>query len=171
MRRGEDGAHERLTVLVYTELRRLAASKMRGERPDHTLTPTALAHEAWLRLADSEDDFSSRAHFFGVAANAMRRILVDHARARNAVKRGGGVVIRLEDIDIAAPESDNTLMALDEALDALFKKDPRAARVVEMRYFSGLAHTEIAEVLNVDRRTVDRDWAFARAWLFDQLSP
>ena len=141
---------------------------MRGERPDHTLTPTALANEAWLRLANCEEDFSNRSHFFAVAANAMRRVLVDHARARNAEKRGGGEVIRLEDIDPAAPSS--TLPALDEALDALARTDPRAVRVVEMRYFSGLTHAEIAEVLNLDRRTVDRDWAFARAWLFDQLS-
>lgn len=171
MRRGEGDARERLSELIYAELRRIAAAKLRGERRDHTLTPTALVHEAWLRLSDEGDNFENRAHFFGVAANAMRRILVDHARTRNAEKRGGGGLVRLEDLDPAAPESDETLLALDEALGKFAVKDPRAARVVEMRYFSGLNHTQIAAILQVDRRTVDRDWALARAWLFDQLSP
>jgi RNA polymerase sigma factor (TIGR02999 family) len=170
IRAGEANAQDRLAELIYTELRRLAASKMRWERPDHTLSPTGLANEAWLRLADSVEDFANRSHFFGVAANVMRRILVEHARARRASKRGGRDVIRLQDVDPAAPEKDYALLALDEALETLSNINARAVRVVEMRYFGGLTHSHIAEVLNLDRRTVDRDWAFARAWLFDRLA-
>jgi RNA polymerase sigma factor (TIGR02999 family) len=171
IRAGETNAQDRLAEAIYTELHRLAASKMRWERPDHTLSSTGLANEAWLRLVDSANDLDNRSHFFGVAANVMRRILVDHARAKGAGKRGGRDVIRLQDVDPAAPEMDYTLLALDEALEALSKIAPRAVRVVEMRYFSGLTHSEIAEVLHLERRTVDRDWALARAWLFDRLTP
>jgi RNA polymerase sigma factor (TIGR02999 family) len=170
IRAGEIGAQDRLAELIYADLRHLAASKMRWERPDHTLSPTGLANEAWLRLAGCAGDLANRSQFFGVAANVMRRILVEHARARKARKRGGEEVLRLQDVDPAAPVKDYTLLALDEALEMLSNINPRAARVVEMRYFSGLTHSEIADVLHLERRTVDRDWALARAWLFDRLT-
>ncbi|HEY6342958.1 MAG TPA: ECF-type sigma factor [Bryobacteraceae bacterium] len=140
------GAQGRLAELIYKELRHLAASKMRWERPDHTLSATRLANEAWRRLADCMEDFVklNRSHSLGIAARVMRRILVDHARARGAGKRCGREAIRIHDADPAAPEVNYPLLALDEALDALSKIDARAVRVVEMRYFSGLTHSEIA---------------------------
>ena len=169
---GNVQARERLAEVIYTELRRVASVRMRSERTDHTLTPTALANEAWLKLCDVDQAYADRAHFFAVAANAMRRVLVDHARSRNAGKRRGGSLLKMEDldIDIAAPEAEEHLSVLDDALRRLAAFDSRAAKIVEMRYFGGLTHTEIADVLNVDRRTVDRDWAVARAWLFEKLS-
>ena len=170
VRSGDPHAQDRLISLIYGELRRLAGHRMRAERDGHTLTPTALVHEAWLRLCDCRGDFANRSHFFAIAANAMRRILVDHARAKKAIRRGGGQFVPLNDIDIAAPQAEETLVALDEALDKLAEMDARAARVVELRYFSGLKQQEIAEVLQLDRRTIDRDWAMARAWLFGQVT-
>ena len=169
---GDTNAKEQLAELIYGELRRLAAVRMRTERADHTLTPTALANEVWLKLCDADAVYADRAHFFTIAARAMRRVLIDYARSRNAEKRHGGALLKMEDLDrdIAAPEVQDHLKALDEALDRLAEFDPRAAKVVELRYFGGLTQIEIAQVLQVDRRTVDRDWAVARAWLFDQLT-
>jgi RNA polymerase sigma factor (TIGR02999 family) len=169
---GEPGAEERLVELIYAELRRLAASHLRRERRDHTLSPTALAHEAWLRFSTdlSKVEVASRRQFFAVAAIAMRRILVEHARARRAQKRGGAIqLVKVDILDSFAAPTDDQILALDDALTALMEIRPRAARIVSLRFFGGLTHTEIAGLLELERRTVDRDWAFARAWLFDQL--
>jgi RNA polymerase sigma factor (TIGR02999 family) len=168
VRAGEPEAEQRLADLIYKQLRKLASAKMRGERPNHTLTPTALANEAWMQLRDF-GDFQNRQHFLAIAANAMRRILIDHARARNARKREG-TAISLDEIDIAIPQSDDQLLELDEALLRLSEVNVRAAQVVELRHFGGLQQQEIADYLNVDRRTVDRDWKMARAWLFNEMS-
>jgi RNA polymerase sigma factor (TIGR02999 family) len=157
--------------MVYKELRRLAAARLRTERGDHTLSATALVNEAWLRFSPdvTEQDVENRRHFYGIALTAMRRILVEHARARNATKRGGANErVSLESIDAAASD-DRQLMAVDEALTRLEAIQPRAARVVEMRFFGGYTHSEIAGILGIQRRTVDRDWAFARAWLFGHM--
>jgi RNA polymerase sigma factor (TIGR02999 family) len=170
IRADEAGARDRLGELVYAELRRMASLKMRGERPGHTLTPTALANEAWLRLCGNDHSFENRSHFFAVAAGAMRRLLIDYARARKAGKRAGGVRIPFEDVVIAAPETDEQLLSLDEALTRLAEVDSRAARVVELHYFAGLTHREIADILAVTRRTVDRDWTMARAWLLAAIA-
>lgn len=169
LRAGNAAAQEDLANLVYAELRRIAAYRLRHERPNHTLSASALANEAWMRLSEGSQDFENRSHFLASAASAMRRILVEYARARNASKRGGGQVINLEEIDIAAPENNTELLAINDALDTLTQKDPRAARVIEMKYFAGLSHTEIGKALGVDRRTVDRDWSAARAWLFREI--
>lgn len=170
MKTGESEAKSALGELIYGELRRIAAAKMWGERPDHTLTPTALANEAWLRLGDLDGGFENRSHFLAVASNAMRRVLIDHARSRSAAKRSGGMELDIEKIDIAAPESDEQLIELDNALADLAQIDPRAASVIEMRYFGGLTHEQIAQLHGVQRRTIDRDWKMARAWLLDRLS-
>ena len=167
---GETDARDRLADLVYAELRRIAAIRMSAEAPGQTLTPTALANEAWLRLADAALSAESRNHFFAIAATAMRRLLIDRARARKSAKREHGVLVPIEEIDIAAPAADTQIVALDEALDSLEGINARAARVTELRYFTGLRHHEIAAILQVDRRTVDRDWAFAKAWLFCRLT-
>jgi RNA polymerase sigma factor (TIGR02999 family) len=166
------GAETRLLELVYGELRKLAASHMRRERSDHTLSATALAHEAWLRFGKElpDSDVQSRHQFFAVAATAMRRILVEHARARRAEKRGGALQpIRVENLDAFSAPDDDQLIALDEALVALAAVRPRAARVVELRFFAGFSHEQIGALLGLERRTVDRDWAFARAWLLGAL--
>lgn len=167
VRGGNREALDRLLPLVYEEFRRLAAHFMRGERPDHTLQTTALVHEAYLRLVGrGEKDWRNRAHFFAIAAEVMRSILVDHARAHRAAKRGGGAarVPLHESMGLAAPEAEELLL-LDEALRRLEKKDPRQARIVELRYFTGMTIAEISEVLEVPQRTVERDWSFAKAWL------
>jgi RNA polymerase sigma-70 factor (ECF subfamily) len=167
LREGESDAAHRLADLVYAELRRLAASRMQRERPDHTLSPTALANEAWLRLRDLECDIKDRQHFFAIAATAMRRLLVDYARSRRSAKRG----VRADFVSegIALPGADEKILAINEALDRLAARNARAARVVELRHFAGLTHQEIAGILSVERRTVDRDWTFAKAWLFKEL--
>jgi RNA polymerase sigma factor (TIGR02999 family) len=167
------GAEERLAELIYAELKKLAASQMRRERSDHTLSPTALAHEAWARFSSAlpGGDIRSRRQFFGVAVTAMRRILVEHARSRHAEKRGGSAQpVKVESLDDFAAPGDEHIIAIDEALAALAALRPRAARVVELRFFGGMTHEEIAMLLQLERRTVDRDWAFARAWLFGELS-
>ena len=173
LKNGNREAESRLMPLVYGELRRLAGLYMRGERPGHTLQATALVHEAYLRLVGYEDvDWQNRAHFFGVAANLMRRILVDHARAKQAKKRGGGdQKVSLDQAVLVRPEAPEQFLALDEALERLAKRDPRQARIVELRYFGGLSEEETAEVLEISVRTVKRDWNVARAWLYQQLNP
>jgi len=168
---GDDSALAELTPLVYEELRRLAHHYMEGERPDHTLQTTALVNEAYLRLADqSNPNWQSRAHFFAVAAQAMRRILVSYARSNRAQKRGGGAArIELDEAAILSPEQSNEIVDVHEALEKLGKLDSRKARVVELKYFGGLNHDEIAEVMKISTVTVRRDWVFAKAWLYDEL--
>lgn len=171
LRDGDAAALDRLVPLVHAELRRLARAQLRRERPGHTLQATALAHEAYLRLVGLDAiDWRDRAHFFGVAAGVMRRILIDHARRRRAARRGGGAPpVPLEDVDPAAPERPEELIALDEALERLRALDPRQERIVELRFFGGLEVAETAAVLGVSERTVKRDWAVARAWLRAEL--
>jgi RNA polymerase sigma-70 factor (ECF subfamily) len=171
VRDGRTGASDELFARVHHELRRLAAGQMRNERRDHTLQPTALVHEAYLRLVDQREvSPENRAHFFGTAANVMRRILIDHARARHADKRGGDQVrVDLDEAAGVAAEHSDSLVELDAALDRLAGIDPRRARVVELRFFGGLTVEEIAGVMSVGPRTVDRDWRVARAWLRREL--
>jgi len=168
---GAQSALDALTPLVYGELRRLAASYLRNELPGHTLQPTALVHEAFLRLAGQAPDCENRSQFYGVAAHLMRQILIDHARTRQAVKRGGRVEhLCLDGELVVSHERDADLVALDEALERLAAVDPRKARVVEMRFFGGLSVQESAEVLNVSEVTVRRDWQFAKTWLLRAIS-
>ena len=168
---GDSSAAEALMPLLYDELRGLAGRYLRGERPGHTLQPTALVHEAFLKLVGQKNaDYKSRGHFMAIAAVAMRRILVNHAQKRSAAKRGGGAKrVPLAD-DLAVAESpDLDLVALDEALDRLAERDPRKARVVEQRFFAGMEMSQIAENLGVSLVTVKRDWEFARAWLTREI--
>jgi RNA polymerase sigma factor (TIGR02999 family) len=164
---GQDRALEKLVPLVYRELRSLAASQLRGERPAHTLQPTALVNEVFLRLLDGREVvWQNRTHFFALAARMMRHILVDHARARLAEKRGGGAsLFPLEGPFDPSPMSDLALVALDDALATLKRMDPRQCRIVELRYFAGLTLEETAESLGISVATVKRDWTMARAWL------
>lgn len=164
---GDERALDRLTPLVYEELRQQAARYLRRERPGHTLQTTALIHEAYLRLIDAKDvQWQSRAHFFAIAANLMRRILVDHSRRRDAEKRGGSHIrLTLDEALAGAKETDVDVLAIDEALNRLATVDPQQARVVELRFFSGLTVEETAEALGVSPKTVKRDWSVARAWL------
>jgi RNA polymerase sigma-70 factor (ECF subfamily) len=167
---GSKSAAGELLPLVYGELRRLAAAYLRGERADHTLQATALVHEAYLKLADTRAaEWQDRAHFFAVAAQAMRRILVDHARAHGTIKRGGGggekQATRLDAAVALIQERAIDLEALDEALVRLAEIDAQKARIVELRFFGGMSVEEAAEVLGVSSRTVERDWTMARAWL------
>jgi RNA polymerase sigma factor (TIGR02999 family) len=164
---GDERALDELLPLVYDALRRLAGSYLRRERPDHSLQATALVHEAYLRLVDQKSvDWKNRAQFFGVAAQIMRRILVDHARARHAAKRGGaGLKLSLSVADRFVPQKDLDLMALDDALNALADIDAQQSRIVELRFFGGLTIEEIAEAIGVSRATVERDWTMAKAWL------
>ncbi len=168
---GDREALEELTPLVYREMKKLAESYLRRERAGYTLQPTALAHEAYLRLIDQQNvRWQNRAHFFGIAAQAMRRILVDHARARMAEKRGSGLAVSLDEaIDVTHQRADQ-LVALDEALKTLAELDLQQSRVVELKYFGGMTLEETAEVLGVSRATVVREWRMAKAWLYDELS-
>jgi RNA polymerase sigma-70 factor, ECF subfamily len=170
--RGDTRALDRLLPLVYQELRHLAAGYLRGERTGHTLQPTALAHEAYLRLVGlREPGWQGRSHFLAVAARAMRGILVDHARRRRALKRGGGQTpLSLEPTMMVADGGEVAFDDLDRALNDLARHSERPARVVELRYFGGLTIDETAEVLGISPVTVKRDWAFARAWLYRELS-
>ena len=170
--RGEPSAASELLPLVYGELRRLAAHKMANEASGHTLQPTALVHEAWLRLVTPEGQaqFQNRAHFFGAAAEAMRRILVDRAREKKALKRGGDLQrVDLEAVELASPMPDDELLALDEALDRLATVDTRAAEMVKLCFFVGLTQEEAARELGVSLATAERIWAFARAWLLREV--
>lgn len=170
---GDRGALEKLAPLVYEELRRLARRYMAGERAGHTLQTTALVNEAYLRLIDgSQVRWQNRAHFFAVSAQSMRRILVDFARAKRNLKRGGGAEqVSLDEALVVSPERGADLLALDEALERLAALNPRQGRVVELRYFGGLSEEEVAEVLRVSPRTVRSDWSLARAWLYRELGP
>ncbi|HKF47740.1 MAG TPA: sigma-70 family RNA polymerase sigma factor [Terracidiphilus sp.] len=172
LKRGQREAEERLIPLVYGELHRIAAAYLRREAPDHSLQPTALVHEAYLRLNDiKEIDWQSRSHFFAVSATVMRRILVDHARANRARKRGDGWdAVSLNEAILPSPERAPEILALDEALNRLSGLDPRQARIVELRFFAGMSEEEIGEVLGISSRTVKRDWRVAKAWLFKELS-
>lgn len=171
---GSRGDLDALMAAVYSDMRRLAAAHLGSERRDHTLSPTALVHEAYIKLIDQrKTDWNDRLHFFALGARVIRRILIDHARARDAQKRGGAIdhtMIRLGVQDVAAPERDVDLIALDEALQDLSRLDERQARIVELRYFGGCTLDEIAELLGVGRRTVDRDWHAAKAWLMVRLA-
>lgn len=170
-RNGDEASLAKLIPIVYKELRRLAAQHMRREREGHTLETTALVHEAYLKLAGGQPrDWQNRAHFFGVAAHIMRTLLVDYARAGNRVKRGGGErrVALDEKLSLAAPDPE-ALLAVDQALTRLSEMDPRAGRVVELRYFGGLNVEEIASVMNISEKTVKRDWNLARTWLQGEL--
>ncbi len=168
---GDDAALAELTPLVYGELRRLAHREMGAERTDHTLQTTALVNEAYLRLADQTNPrWQNRAHFFAVAARAMRRILVSYARSQRSQKRGGGALkMELDEAALVSPEESKEIVDLHEALERLATLDSRKAQVVELKYFGGLNHDEIAEVLKVSTVTVRRDWIFAKAWLHNQL--
>jgi RNA polymerase sigma-70 factor (ECF subfamily) len=169
--RGKDEAASRLIPLVYSELRKLAASYMRRERPDHTLQPTALVHEAYMKLLQQRSiEWQSRAHFYGIAAQIMRRILVDHARAHLREKRGGGQrPVFLDETVMFAPEHSHDLLKLDEALERLGQLDPRQSKIVELRFFAGLTVEETAELLEISPKTVKRDWSMAKAWLHGEL--
>ncbi|MEZ4425373.1 MAG: sigma-70 family RNA polymerase sigma factor [Gemmatimonadota bacterium] len=168
---GDDEAQAALLHVVYDELRALARAHLRAEVDGHTLQPTALVHEAYLKLVQQRvPHWSGRAHFFGIAAQAMRRILVDHARRRSAAKRGGGRAVTLID-GLAAREGPGVdVVALDKALAELERTDPRAARIVEMRFFAGLEIAEVAQAIGVSEPTVKRDWRHAKAWLYRHLS-
>jgi RNA polymerase sigma factor (TIGR02999 family) len=160
--------------LVYEELRRLAASKMARESPGQTLAPTALVHEAWLRLGgDQQPQWRNRAHYFAAAAESMRRILVDNARRKRAIRHGGPLVkvsANATGFDVAAPtEEGETLLTMNDALDRFATHDPRKAELVKLKYFAGLTLEEAADTLEISHRTAKRDWAYARAWLFNEV--
>jgi RNA polymerase sigma factor (TIGR02999 family) len=165
--RGEKQSSEDLLPLVYEELRRLAAARMAQEAAGHTLQPTALVHEAWLRLAGTEQRWwRNRAHFFAAAANAMRRILIDRARVKARIKHGGGQVrVDIHHIELAETTPDERVLLINEALDQLERKDPEQARVVVLKFFGGLTNLEVAEHLGIGERSVDRHWACARVRL------
>jgi RNA polymerase sigma factor (TIGR02999 family) len=169
---GDSAAAAELLPLVYRELRRLAAHKMAQEAPGHTLQPTALVHEAWLKLAgpDQQAHYQNRAHFFGAAAEAMRRILVDRAREKKALKRGGNLQrVEIDALELPSPMPDDELLALDEALDRLVTVDTRAAEMVKLCFFVGLTQQEAARELGVSLSTAERVWGFARAWLLREV--
>ena len=169
---GDPRAADELLPAVYQELRRLAADKLSRERPGQTLQATALVHEAYIRLVGAEgQNWRSRTHFFAAAAEAMRRILIESARRKQRLKRGGGRQrLALEDADLAIEQPSENLIALDEALTKLAKEDRVVAELVKIRYFAGLTLGQTAELLGVSRRTADRYWAYARAWLYQEIT-
>jgi RNA polymerase sigma factor (TIGR02999 family) len=168
---GDVAAAEELLPLVYEELRRLAASKLFALPPGQTLQPTALVHEAWVRLTGSSpEDWNSRGHFFAAAAEAMRRILIEQARRKGSQKRGGGHLrIPLEEVDIASETNSDVLLAVDEALTRYAAKDPVGAELIKLRFFAGVPSDEAAAMLGVPERSAKRTWAFARAWLYHEI--
>ena len=166
--RNEEGASEKLLPLVYAELRRLAAARMAHELSGQTLQPTALVHEAWLRLVgDGDKTWQNRAHFFGAAAEAMRRILIERARHKSRLKHGGGQArLNIDDLELADTTPDDKILLIDEALARLKVEDPQLERIVVLKFFGGLSNEEIAESLGLSNRTLDREWAYAKVWLF-----
>jgi len=171
--RGEAHTSAELLPLVYDELRKLAASKMANEAPGQTLQPTALVHEAWLRLAGGKDEtWDNRAHFFGAAAEAMRRILIENARRKKALRYGAGQApLDLQELEIAAPAPDDQMLAIDEALNRLAALDNEKAELVKLRYFAGMTIEEAARVLGISEATAKRWWVYARAWLYAEIRP
>ncbi|HYG21622.1 MAG TPA: sigma-70 family RNA polymerase sigma factor [Verrucomicrobiae bacterium] len=169
--RGEGKAANDLLPLVYEELRRLAVARMAHEAAGQTLQPTALVHEAWLRLvADGGHSWQNRAHFFSAAAEAMRRILIENARRKSRLKRGGGLArLDIDSIDLAESTPDDKVLLIDEALEKLRAEDPDRAKVVVMKFFAGLTNQEVAESLGVTERTVERQWAYAKAWIYHSI--
>jgi RNA polymerase sigma factor (TIGR02999 family) len=169
--RGNGRASEELLPLVYDELRRLAGLRMAQEAAGQTLQPTALVHEAWLRLVGAgERTWENRAHFFGAAAEAMRRIMIEHARRKSRLKRGGDQIrLNVDDLDLAEVTPDDKVLLIDEALEKLQKEDPEKARIVVLKFFGGLTNEEVAQNLGVAERTVERQWAYAKAWLFRSI--
>ena len=170
--RGDKESLDQLMPIVYDELRRQAARYLRREQAGHTLQTTALIHEAYVRLVDQRNmQWQNRAHFFGIAAQMMRRILVDHARSKKRAKRGGSEIrVSLGDVEVAAKDQELDVVALDEALERLARIDEQQSRVVELRFFSGLSVEETAEVMGISKSTVKRDWSMAKAWLHRELS-
>ena len=169
--RGESRASDELLPLVYNELRKLALSRMLQESAGHTLQPTALVHEAWLRLVgDSNQNWKSRAYFFAAAAEAMRRILVEHARRKRRLKHGGGQErLNIADLDLAAPAPDEKILFVNDALEQLERSNPERARVVVLKFFGGMTNKEVADTQGIGERSVDRHWVCAKAWLFQKL--
>lgn len=172
MSKGDSRASEELLPLVYEELRKLAAARMAQEAAGQTLQPTALVHEAWLRLVgDGKRTWENRSHFFGAAAEAMRRILIERARRKSRLKRGGGqALLDIADFDVAAAMPDDKILLVNDALEEFKAEDPQKARIVLMKFFAGLTNEQVAEVLNLNERTVRRQWEFAKAWLFDRIT-
>jgi len=171
IKRGDGQASEELLPLVYGELRRLAAARMAQEAPGQTLQATALVHEAWLRMVDAGDrTWENRAHFFGAAAEAMRRILIENARRKSRLKRGGGQLrVDLDELNLAAATPDDKILLMDEALERLEAEDPEKARIVVLKFFGGLTNQDVAKSLGVAERTIERQWAYAKAWLFQNI--
>jgi len=169
--RGESQASEKLLPLVYNELRNLAAARMLQESAGHTLQPTALVHEAWLRLAgDSKQNWKGRAYFFAAAAEAMRRILVEHARRKSRLKHGGNQQrMNIEDLELADSTPDDKILLVNDALENLERSNPERARVVTLKFFGGMTNKEVADTLGIGERSVDRHWVCAKAWLFQKL--
>jgi len=169
---GQPGAADELLPLVYEELRKLAAQRMAMENPGQTLQPTALVHEAWLRLVGNDNpQWEGRAHFFGAAAEAMRRILIDNARRKHARRHGGDLQrVDFQDFDAAAPDSDESLLAVNEALEKFAAQDPLKAELVKLRYFAGMTVEEAARVLRISPPTAHRYWVFAKAWLHREIT-
>jgi len=168
---GDGRAADELLPLVYEELRKLAAHKMANERPGQTLQPTALVHEAWLRLTGGvNQEWNGRGHFFAAAAEAMRRILVENARRKRRVKHGGELRrVDMSTLDVAILSDEGHLLAVDEALEKLAARDPLGAQLIKLRFFAGLPNVEAAKVLGIPERTAKRTWAYARAWLYEEL--
>lgn len=169
---GDPKAAGQLLPMVYEELRKLAASKMAQEKPGQTLQATALVHEAWLKLVgpDGQSNWNGRGHFFGAAAEAMRRILVDRARQKGRLRHGGGLErVDLEHVTLAATDSDDTVLALNDALERLAIESPQKAEIVKMHYFTGLEYPQIAQALGISLSTVERGWAYARSWLYREM--